>query len=483
MGKRNGNGIQGFFLSIGRWFADFGEAVAKGDVFVKLSTVFMGLGYIRRKKYLKALGVFLVEAAFIFFIIAFASKNLAKFSTLGTVEQQVVYNRATKKNEFNDFDNSFKILLYSIISIVMIIVFFVYWISNVKNVYKIQKMDQAGEHIPTFKENVTALFEEKYYKTLLAVPLAGIVLFTIIPLIVMIAVAFTNYDQQHFPPAKLFTWVGLSNFKNLFSNSITVTFGYAFGKILGWTLIWAVLATFSNYFLGIGLALIINNKRTRWKKMWRTCFVIAMAVPQFVSLLLVRSFFADAGIVNTICSNLGITNLLKQIGLVPEYLNYIPFLTHPGWARTMIILINIWVGVPYLLLIATGILMNIPADLYEAATIDGAGPFQQFKSITMPYMLFVTGPYLVNSVVSNINNFNVIYLLTNGVYETSNQLLANSHANEVDLLVTWLFRLTNDYYNYKMASVIGILVFVVCAVITLVAFNLIIKGNNEEKMQ
>ena len=173
---------------------------------------------------------------------------------------------------------------------------------------------------------------------------------------------------------------------------------------------------------------------------------------------------------------------MKNIGLVPAYLSYIPFLTHPGWAKFMIVLINIWVGIPYLLLIATGILMNIPADLYEAATIDGAGPFQQFKSITMPYMLFVTGPYLVNSVVSNINNFNVIYLLTNGVYETQNQLLANSHANEVDLLVTWLFRLTNDYYNYKMASVIGILVFIVCAAITLVAFNMIIKGNNEEKI-
>lgn len=477
------NGAQGLFLSIGRYFTDFGEAVSKGDIFVKLSTVFMGLGYIKRKKYLKALGVFLIQAAFIYFVIAFASKNLARFGTLGTVEQQVIYNRLTKKNEFNNFDNSFKILLYSIASLAVILGFVLYWFSNVKQNYRMQKMNEAGEHIPTIRENLTAMFESQYHKTLLTVPLLGILLFTIVPLIVMIAVAFTNYDQQHFPPAKLFTWVGRANFRNLFSNSITLTFGYSFRKILGWTLTWAVLATFTNYFLGIALALLINHKRTHFRKFWRTCFVIAMAVPQFVSLLLVRSFFADSGIVNTICANLGITGFLKNIGLVPAYLSYIPFLTHPGWAKFMIVLINIWVGIPYLLLIATGILMNIPADLYEAATIDGAGPFQQFKSITMPYMLFVTGPYLVNSVVSNINNFNVIYLLTNGVYETQNQLLANSHANEVDLLVTWLFRLTNDYYNYKMASVIGILVFIVCAVITLVAFNMIIKGNNEEKMQ
>ena len=299
----------------------------------------------------------------------------------------------------------------------------------------------------------------------------------------MITVAFTNYDQQHMPPSALFTWVGLDNFKQLFSNSLTITFGYSFKKVLGWTLTWAVLATFTCYFGGIALALLINSKRTRVKKVWRTCFVVAMAVPQFESLLLVRNFFADQGIVNSICSSIGLTDFLKNIGLVPQYLSYIPFLTHPGWAKFMIILINIWIGVPYLLLIATGVLMNIPQALYEAATIDGANAFQQFRKITMPYMLFVTGPYLINSVVQNINNFNVIYLLTQDVYETSNQLLANSHAREIDLLVTWLFRLTNEYYNYKMASVIGIMVFVVCAVITLVAFNIVTRGNQEEAMQ
>jgi len=234
---------------------------------------------------------------------------------------------------------------------------------------------------------------------------------------------------------------------------------------------------------GILLALLINSKRTMGKGFWRLSFVVAMAVPQFVSLLLVRNFFADAGIVNTVLSNWGVTEFLKNIGLVPEYLEYIPFLTNKNWAKFMILLINFWVGVPYLLLIATGVLMNIPQDLYEAATIDGAGPVQQFRKITMPYMLFVTGPYLINSVVQNINNFNVIYLLTQDVYETTDMAMASAHARETDLLVHWLFRLTNEYYNYKMAAVIGILVFVVCTVITLLAFNVVIKGDKEESMQ
>ena len=131
------------------------------------------------------------------------------------------------------------------------------------------------------------------------------------------------------------------------------------------------------------------------------------------------------------------------------------------------------------MLIATGILMNLPTDQLESARVDGANKVQTFRYITMPYMLQVTAPTLVTDFVKNINNFNVIFLLTDGVYTTTNQLMANSQAKEVDLLVTWLFNLTQNYYNYKMAAVIGIVVFLVCAVFTLVAFNFLIKGDKE----
>jgi arabinogalactan oligomer/maltooligosaccharide transport system permease protein len=149
----------------------------------------------------------------------------------------------------------------------------------------------------------------------------------------------------------------------------------------------------------------------------------------------------------------------------------------------MIVLINIWVGVPYQMLVATGVLMNIPTDQIESARIDGASSFQIFRKITMPYVMFIQGPALITDFVKNINNFNVIYLLTQDVFVTTNQQLANSNAKEVDLLVTWLFRLTNEYYNYKMASVIGIIVFVICAVFTLLSFSKAIAGNREEEYQ
>lgn len=470
--------IKGFFGTIGNFFKDFGTALVKGDAFVKLSVLWMGAGYARRKQYVKAALMTILEVAVILFTIFFAMEYVPKFGTLGTVKAEKVFNVKTMQSEFNNYDNSFEILLFSLFSFVIWIAFIVVWIKNIVNAYRLQLKAEAGEHINTFKEDLISLKEEKFYITLLTLPVLGIVIFTVIPILLLILVAFTNYDQNHMPPTSLFSWVGFDNFLSLFGGGgLTVTFGYAFVRVLGWTLVWAFFSTITTYIGGILLSLLMNSKKTRLPRMWRTLFIVTIAVPQFVSLLLVRNFFANGGIVNTICANIGLTGFLHDIGLVST--SYIPFLSAPGWAHVMIILINIWIGVPYQMLIATGVLMNLPEDQLESARVDGASKFQIFRKITMPYMLFVTGPALVTDFVKNINNFNVIYLLTENVYTTTNQLMANSQAKEVDLLVTWLFRLTQDYYNYKMASVIGIVVFIICAVFTLIAFNRMIKGDRE----
>ncbi len=317
---------------------------------------------------------------------------------------------------------------------------------------------------------------EKFYVTLLTLPVLGVVVFTIIPLFILIAVAFTNYDQQHMPPAALFTWVGLANFASLFGGqSLSMTFSYAFGKVLSWTLVWAFFATFTNFFGGVFLAMLINNKKDQVPK------ALAHIVHHHHCGAAVRHPAAGAQLL------LGRRHLqhhdgqcrrdrfLKAIGLLGQNMNHIPFLTDQHWAKFMIILINIWVGVPYQMLIATGVLMNIPSDILEASTIDGASPWQSFIHIKLPYLLSVQGPALVTDFVRNVNNFNVIYLLTQDVYITKDQALASSSAKEVDLLVTWLFRLTQEQYNYKMAAVIGIMVFIICAIFTLVCFRFINK--------
>ena len=442
----------------------------------------MGAGYARRKQYVKAAIMTVLELAVILFTVNFAMQYIPKFGTLGTVSPVRSFNVDTMKNEFNDYDNSFQILLFSLFSFVVWAAFVAVWVKNIMDVYRLQLMEEAGEHINSFKEDLVSFKEEKFHITLLTLPVLGVVVFTVIPILLLILVAFTNYDQNHMPPSGLFNWVGFNNFISLFGGGgLTVSFGYAFVRVLGWTLVWSFFATITTYVGGILLSLLLNSKKTRLPKLWRTLFIATIAVPQFVSLLLVRNFFSNGGIVNTICANIGLTGFLQKIGLVST--SYIPFLSAPGWAHVMIILINIWIGVPYQMLIATGVLMNLPTEQVESAKVDGAKPFQIFRKITMPYMLFVTGPALVTDFVKNINNFNVIYLLTENVYTTTNQVMANSQAKEVDLLVTWLFRLTQDYYNYKMASVIGIVVFVICAVFTLIAFNRMIRGDKEGTYQ
>lgn len=466
-------------FGIGAFFSNFATAVSKGDWSVKLSLLWLGAGYARRKQYVKALIMTALEVGVVLFTIFFAMQYVPKIGTLGTVQAEQVFNMATMKTEWNDYDNSFLILLFSLFSFVVWFAFIVIWMKNAVNVYRLQLQKEAGKHINTFTEDLRTYMDEKFHITLLTLPVLGIAVFTLIPILLLVLVAFTNYDQQHMPPTNLFSWVGLSNFITLFGggNSLTMGFSYAFVRILGWTLVWSLFATLTTYVGGILMSLLLNNKMVKWPKLWRTMFMITMAVPQFVSLLLLRNFFSNTGIFNTICEQIGLTGFLRGIGAISTA--YIPFLSAPGWAHVMIILINIWIGIPYQMLIATGVLMNLPGDQLESAKIDGANPYQTFRNITMPYMLFVTGPALVTDFVKNINNFNVIYLLTEDVYTTTNQVMANAQAKEVDLLVTWLFRLTQDYYNYKMASVIGIMVFVVCAVFTLVAFNMMTKGDKE----
>lgn len=465
-----------------KYFVDFGKSVAKGDIWTKLSLVVMGAGYIGRKQIVKGILITLLEVIIILAEIFVTGPYMLKLNTLGTVQREEILDLTTLTKTVNDYDNSLLILLYGVIGILVAVAFVLLYISNVKAVYRLQKMKENGEHINSFVEDVKSLFDGKFYITLLTLPSLGVILMNIIPIIFMICIAFTNYDQNHQPPTYLFTWVGFKNFVSLFTSGTTVTFGYAFVRILAWTLIWAVLATFTTFIGGILLAQFINHQNTKCKKMWRTLFIITIAIPQFVTLLLISKMFGNYGIVNTICSNIGLTDFLHNIGLVSSSLDYIPFLSKPGWAHVMIILINIWVGVPYQMLIATGILMNIPTDQLESARIDGANKFQIFWKITMPYILFIMGPSLVTSVINNINNFNIIYLLTTG-YTTTNMAFANSNAKETDLLITWLFTLTNDYSNYKMAAVIGIVTFVICAAITLLSYTRMISGDKEEEYQ
>ena len=144
----------------------------------------------------------------------------------------------------------------------------------------------------------------------------------------------------------------------------------------------------------------------------------------------------------------------------------LPFLTDATWARVTVIIINLWVGIPFTMMQVTGILQNIPGELYEAAKVDGAGAATIFFKITLPYMLFVTTPYLITTFTGNINNFNVIFLLSGG-----NPVQVGNSAGDTDLLVTWLYKLSVNLKDYNMAAVIGILTFIVLATVSLLTYR------------
>ena len=463
-------GIWKGICAVGRFFASIGKIFAEGDWKTRISFLIMGFGQFFRHQIGRGIIFLGMEALFVWFMAVMGGGYLAGLGNLG--------EQATIKT-LNDYglevvtykDNSLKILLYGVLTIFIIAGFIWTWYINIKQNHTAQKLIEKGIRPKSFKNDLKSLADEQYYKTLLAVPLLGITVFTIIPIFFMILIAFTNYDYSHLPPDKLFGWVGWDNFQTILAADASGNdkFAYTFREILIWTMIWALVATFSNYFLGMFVAMCINRKGIKFKKVFRTVLVMTIAVPQFVSLLLVSKMFSNEGIVNGI--------LREHLGWITENIG---FWTTQDMARIMVLAVNLWVGIPYLMLIATGVLMNIPGDIYESARIDGASGFKQFTKITLPYMLFVTGPYLLTSFTANINNFNVIYLLTAGAPKT---MAYEGGAGGTDLLITWLYSLTVTNNDYKIAAVIGILVFVVVAVISLIVYNVSPAMKNEEDFQ
>ncbi len=466
--------VASFFVAIGRFFvrmftgigigvANYVKRFIKGDFAVKLSYIIFGFGNVAKGQIIKGLLFFLSEVAYICFMVFFGWGNLSKFGTLGDVE--------THQEEVDGFtqtvfgDNSMLILLYSVVTIAVTILALVIYVANTKSAANLQQLKAEGKHIMTFKEELKDFLDGRFHVTMLSLPVVLISVFTIMPLVFMILIAFTNFNKQHMPPGTLFTWVGFENFADLVSVTTGGKRGVTFIELTKWTLIWAVFATFTNYILGMIVALMINKKGIKLKSLWRTLFVVTIAVPQFVSLLVMNQMLQVNGAINVLLSEITGTEVAIQ------FLNSTPLM-----ARVTVIIINCWVGIPYTILSASGILMNIPADLYESARIDGAGPVKQFTKITLPYMLFVTAPSLITQFVGNINNFNVIYLLTGGGPTTEEFY----QAGYTDILVTWLFKLTMTQQDYDLAAAIGILVFIVCAALSLIVFNMSKSAKDEE---
>ena len=491
--KGIGISILEFFKSCGRAIknevVDIISTFTKGNWAVKLSFLIFGFGNFYYGQIARGILFLLFEVIFIVYMIlpsggAYWMGKCNWFQTgetIGTVQggnQQVelVPGSGFYIDQWVAGDDSVKVLLYALLTVLFIVAFVITWRMQVKQCRICMDITAKGKKIKSGKDDLKSLLDDQFHKTLLTPSLFGILAFTVLPIIYMVLIAFTSYDASNDGYANLFSWVGLEHFNELFDFG-KGGLGLAFGEILAWTLMWSFFATFSNYFLGMFVAIMINKKGIKIKKFWRTILVMTIAIPQFVSLLYVSKLFTTSGLIGSV---------LEQIPFIHDWRvanHFVSLWDSPVVAKILLIVINIWIGIPYIMLMATGILMNIPNDLYESARIDGASSVQQFTKITLPYMLFVTGPYLLTSFVGNLNNFNVIYLLTGGnPLNTEIGVAGGASVGHTDLLITWLFKMTlgSTESKYYMASIIGILVFLVVAILSLIVYNVIPSTKNEE---
>ena len=482
-------------LAIVQFFKDCGSAVkneildiittfTEGNWAVKLSFLIFGFGNFYYGQIMRGILFLLFEVVFIGYMLVpsgglywLAKGNWFQVgATVGTVQGGFQYDIIYDTDIWVAGDDSVKVMLYGLLTIIFIIAFIYTWRVQVKQCRICMDITARGKKIKSAGEDLRSLLDNDFHKTLLALPMTGIMAFTVLPIIYMVLVAFTSYDAAHDGYSNLFSWVGWEHFNELF-NFGRGGLGLAFGEILSWTLMWAFFATFTNYFLGMFVAIMINKKGIKIKKFWRTVLVMTIAIPQFVSLLYVAKLFDATGIIG---------KLLLEWNWLPQSMiaaNQLSLWQNPVSAKILLVVVNIWVGIPYIMLMATGILMNIPADLYESARIDGASSVQQYTKITLPYMMFVMGPYLLTSFVGNLNNFNVIYLLSAGnPLNTEIGTAGGVSVGHTDLLITWLFKMTlgSAETKYYMASIIGILVFLVVAVLSLIVYNVIPSTTNEE---
>lgn len=420
---------------------------------VILSVLFMGLGQQYNKERVKGLLFSFVHIIMLINIPNFSHALWGLF-TLGEKPQYFV-NGAVRG------DHSIFLLIEGLIAVIVIFIIAIIYVINITDAYKTARLLEQGGKPATFIQSIKSTWNNYFPYVVLSPALLFLLFFTVLPLLFSIAIAFTNYSSPfRLPPRNLIDWVGIDNFLNLFRMGI---WGNTFWGVGAWTFIWAFLASTTTYMAGLLLAMLVNIKGIKFKKLWRSIYILPFAVPGFISLLIMRLLFTGLGPINTFVMSIGFER--------------IPWLTDPLLAKIVLVLVNIWLGAPYFMAMMSGVLTNISSELYEAADIDGATGKQKFFKITFPLVLHTTMPLLILSFTHNFNNFMLIYVLTEGGPANA----AFQHAGHTDILISWIYTLTLEQGQFHMASVVSIILFVIIATASAITFSRT-KSFQEEDM-
>jgi arabinogalactan oligomer/maltooligosaccharide transport system permease protein len=232
-------------------------------------------------------------------------------------------------------------------------------------------------------------------------------------------------------------------------------------KVITWTFVFAILTVLTTFILGLFIALTFNSDKLKGKKIYRAVMILPYAFPGFLSAYVwVGLLNRENGFINTVI-----------LGQTPGSEGNFPWLLEENPARLAVLLVNLWLGFPYMFLITTGALQSIPPELNEAAEIDGATGWQNFRLIKLPLLLISIAPLLIASFAFNFNNFTIIYLLTKG--GPSDSGITDYDVGGTDILITFVYKIafSGTGQNYGLASAFSILIFIVVATISLISFK------------
>ncbi|WP_246367156.1 carbohydrate ABC transporter permease [Paraliobacillus salinarum] len=390
-----------------------------------LLSIIPGLGQLYNKRFLKGILLMVVTISFLITTWNYIDIGIWGLFTLGTIPRE---------------HHSIQLLIQGFISLIILAFGIAIYVYNLRDARKDAIAIEKGKPNPTLLQGVRDFYNNGFPYFMILPGLGMLLFIVVLPLLFMVALAFTNYNQYNAPPRKLLDWVGFDNFVNLINIDIWQD---TFLNVFTWTIVWTVVATTLQIVLGLFLALLVNDKRIKFKRTIRTVLILPWAVPAFVSILIFSALFNPTfGAINR--------DILSQFNLI------IPWLSDPFWAKIALIMIQTWLGFPFVFALFTGVLQSVPSDMYEAADVDGGTRAQKFRFITLPHILFATAPLLIMQYAQNFNNFNIIYLFNEGLPAVRGQ-----NAGGTDILISWVYKLTFETNNYNMAAAITIIMGVI----------------------
>lgn len=410
----------------------------------RLLSLIPGLGQLYNRQLIKGLLFIAITALFIYEMFSYGISAFTGLVTLGDVPGD---------------DHSLFLMIQGTIQILVTVIFVIFYAFNIYDAGKVAKYRKIGLKV---NQNIGDLLNNVYsngFPYLLIVPAYLFMIFAIVfPVLVTVFMAFMDYDFMTTPPFNLISWVGFENFADIFLLS---TFRDAFFSVFSWTVIWTACATTLQIGLGVLTAVVANQKFIKGKRIFGVIFLLPWAVPAFITIMTFSNMFNDSiGAINT---------------QVIPFINNLPFInigliawkTNPFWTKVAIIMIQGWLGFPYIYVMVTSILQSISEDLYEAARIDGANSIEQFKSITLPVILSVAAPIFVTQYTGNFNNFSMIYLFNDGGPGS-----AGGGAGQTDILISWIYKLTTSGTpQYSMAAALTLIVSLVVITISMIVFK------------